>query len=103
MLSRICLIGTLLAAHVPALDAEMVGTTASGPGEYLGWIEKAGTVGVCIWMLVWFQKRNDQQNERLSSLTERALTALERNAESDRALAISIDGLKDVVQSCGRR
>lgn len=100
MFNKACLIVTLIAANAPVLAAELVAPTASGPAEYFGWIEKVGTVGVCIWMLVWFQKRNDQQNERLSSLTERALTALERNAESDRALAISIDGLKEVVQSC---
>lgn len=89
-----------LASHGIAFAADAAGIAeAPLPLEWNGWIERIGTVGVLIWMVVWFQKRNDKQQEQLQQITERALTAVERGAESDRALAAAIDRWRDRMES----
>lgn len=95
----------LLVSRVAGMAADV---GAGGPvvsmagADWVSWIEKAGTVGVCIWMLVWFQRRNDTQHAELAKITERAIAALEHNAESDRELAQAVTGLKEVVDDFHR-
>lgn len=96
----------LLASRVAgiAADGGAVSPAMSVAGaDWVSWIEKAGTVGVCIWMLVWFQRRNDSQHAELSKFTERAIAALEHNAECNRELADAVRGLAEVVEGCNRR
>lgn len=81
-----------------AADGFSGSPVVSTPGaEWVSWIEKVGTVGVCIWMLVWFQRRNDSQHAELAKITERAISALEHNAKSDLELAQAVTGLKEVI------
>ncbi len=97
----------LLASRMAGLAADdtLVASQVLTPSsaDWVGWIEKAGTVGVCIWMLVWFQRRNDSQHQELTKITERAIAALEHNDEAGRELAEAINGLKEVVEYCNRR
>lgn len=87
-----------------AADDTLAVTQLMTPGgaDWVSWIEKAGTIGVCVWMLVWFQRRSDTQHAELARITERAVAALENNAESDRDLAQAVNGLKEVVEYCRR-
>lgn len=102
ILASVVSILILLASRMVGMAADdtMAATQfmSAGGADWVGWVEKAGTVGVCIWMLVWFQRRNDTQHAELARITERAITALEHNAESDRELAQAVTGLKEVVE-----
>ncbi len=90
-------------AGMAADDTLAVGQMmVQGGADWVNWIEKAGTIGVCVWMLVWFQRRSDTQHAELARITERAVAALEHNAESDRELAQAVNGLKEVVEYCRR-
>lgn len=108
MLASLVAVIVLLTSRVIGLaaDATTLGQMAMPPTsmvDWVGWVEKAGTVGVCIWMLVWFQRRNDTQHAELAKITERAIQALEHNAESDRELADAVRGLGEVVDGANRR
>lgn len=71
-------IATGLTQFLPELMAQ-----ALPPGtEWVSLIEKAGTVGVLVWMVVWFQKRMDQSNERVVELTRTSFDSLKTLSES---------------------
>lgn len=101
ILASVVSIIILLASRMVGMAADdtLAATQFSAGGaDWAGILEKVGTVGVCIWMLVWFKGRNDTQHAELVRITERAITALEHNAESDRELAQAVTGLKEVVE-----
>jgi len=106
MFASLVSIVILLASRMVGLAADdtlAVGQMmVQGGADWVNWIEKAGTIGVCVWMLVWFQRRSDTQHAELARITERAVAALEHNAESDRELAQAVNGLKEVVEYCRR-
>lgn len=90
-LASIMAAAVLLATKVTTAAAGVAPMLGEGAAGFdLGWIEKVGTVGVCIWMLVWFQRRNEDQRKELVNLTERAITALEKNSESMREVAAAV-------------
>lgn len=78
--------------------------SASNPLDWLGLIKDAGAVGICVWLLFYFQGRSKEDKadlkalaERHMQITERAVTALEKNAEGYRELAMSIQHLSERI------
>lgn len=68
-------------------------THAPNPMDWLGLVKDAGAVGVLVWMVFYFQARAKEDKTDLKNLTERAISALEKNAEGNRELAVSIEKL----------
>ena len=74
--------------------AGQVGTLASpNPIDWMNWVEKAGTIGVCIWMLVWFQKRSDTDKQELMKLATQSISAVAEFKDAMNDLKGSIDKL----------
>ena len=71
--------------------------------DFGAWLEKGGILGFAMWMIYWFQRRTDQQTATLQTVTERAIAAVEKGADSDRELAAAVRDLRDVVHACNKR
>lgn len=67
--------------------------------RWIAWIEKAGTVGVCIWMLFWFQTQTDRQHRELMTVTQQVVSAMQADAVSKSELASAVRGLQFIVES----
>ena len=70
------------AAAVPAVD------------WVLPALEKAGTVGVCLWIIWYFQKRTDANQAKLTEIAERSLVLQERTNETIRDFAHAIRSMR---------
>jgi hypothetical protein len=84
--------------------ADTASPSPSNPLDWLGLIKDAGAVGICVWLLFYFQGRSKEDKQDLKSLaerhmqiTERAVSALEKNAEGYRELAMSIQHLSERI------
>ena len=55
-------IATLAAFTAYAADSSLM--QAPGSFDWFGLVKDAGAVGICVWMLVWFQRRSDAQRYR---------------------------------------
>ena len=67
-------------------------------------LEKGGTIGALVWVVLIFKKRTEDQDARLSKLDdlqqkmlERSLMAVEKASESDRALSESNKNLAESI------
>jgi hypothetical protein len=94
-------IATLAAFTAYASDSTMA--QASGSFDWFGLVKDAGAVGICVWMLVWFQRRSDVQHSELAHITDRAITAVEHNADANRDLAQAVRELRESVYQCPRK
>ena len=65
----------------------------ANPVDWMNWVEKAGTIGVCIWMLVWFQKRSDTDKQELMKLATQSISAVAEFKDAMNDLKGSIDKL----------
>lgn len=83
MASLLVLLGILGVAGI-AYGQGTAGVTAAAPS--LDWVmpalEKAGTVGVCLWIIFYFQKRTDANQAKLTELAERGLVLQERTNQA---------------------
>ena len=87
----------VLASNVAAHAAEF----AAADATVVSWpslLEKAGTVGVLVWMVVWFQKRMESKDNVVQTLTENALTAIHKLADSQVEMAKSLDKLSASIR-----
>jgi hypothetical protein len=88
----------VLASNVAAHAADVVPPSS----DSLSWpslLEKAGTVGVLVWMVVWFQKRMEAKDGVVQTLTENALTAIHKLADSQVEMAKSLDKLSEAIRN----
>jgi hypothetical protein len=88
-------IATLAAFTAYAADSSLM--QAPGSFDWFGLVKDAGAVGICVWMLVWFQRRSDAQHLELAHITDRAITAVEHNADANRDLAQAVRELRESV------
>lgn len=87
----------VLASNVAAHAADMPSHDVAN----VSWpmlLEKAGTVGVLVWMVVWFQKRMEAKDNVVQVLTENALTAIHKLADSQTDMARSLDKLGEAIR-----
>lgn len=76
-----------------------VGETAAAAG--VNWhdiLEKSGTIGVLVWIVVYFQRQTEKNQGQIVALTERAISALEKSGEANHQLADSIDKLRESIR-----
>lgn len=86
----------LLAAGMVSYGQAAAATTAAAPA--VDWVmpalEKAGTVGVCLWIIWYFQKRTDANQAKLSDIAERSLVLQERTTETIRDFAHALRSMR---------
>lgn len=89
-------IALLAASNVFAATLSQVAPVVTGaPFDVGAYVEKLGVLGFAVWMLFYFQARAKEDKQDLKNLTERAISALEKNAEGNRELAVSIQNLSN--------
>lgn len=93
------LIASILAAIFSGSTAAIAGAEQAigGTGQFQ-WgdiIEKGGTIGVLVWVVMMFKSRSEEQDKRNDNVTDRALNALEKSADANKGLAESIDKLRE--------
>lgn len=57
-------------------------------------VEKAGTIGVLVWMVVWFQKRLEAKDAVVQQITQDLIKAVDNLADAQREVAKSITNLQ---------
>ena len=86
----------LLAAGMVSYGQAAAAATAAAPA--VDWVmpalEKAGTVGVCLWIIWYFQKRTDANQAKLSDIAERSLVLQERTNETIRDFAHALRSVR---------
>jgi membrane protein implicated in regulation of membrane protease activity len=98
-------------AYGQAAVAVSAGSSAAPAVDWvLPALEKAGTVGVCLWIIWYFQKRTDANQAKLTEIAERSLVLQERTNETIRDFAHAIRSMRcfahnpgDVRDSLGDR
>lgn len=95
--------------------ASVAASAGSAAAPAVDWVlpalEKAGTVGVCLWIIWYFQKRTDANQAKLTEIAERSLVLQERTNETIRDFAHAIRSMRcfahnpagDVRDSLGER
>lgn len=72
--------------------------TAAAAAPSVDWVlpalEKAGTVGVCLWIIWYFQRRTDANQAKLTEIAERSLVLQERTNETIRDFAHAIRSMR---------
>lgn len=63
-------------------------------GADWAWLKDAGTIGVLIWMVVWFQKRLEAKDLAVQQLTTDLIKAVDKLADSQSAVAKAIAELR---------
>ena len=56
-------------------------------------IEKAGTIGVLVWMVVWFQRRLEAKDAVVQQITQDLIKAVDKLADAQQEVAKSISNL----------
>lgn len=77
-----------------ALAAGVPGESHALPVDWATIIEKAGTIGVLIWMVVWFQKRLEAKDAVVQTITQDLIKAVDKLADAQQEVARSISNLK---------
>lgn len=98
-------VALLAASNVFAATMAQAATPVNGnPFDIGTWVEKLGTVGFAIWMVLHFQKRSKEDKDDLKELAKSnmdiakaSVAALEKNAEGYRELAMSIQHLSERI------
>lgn len=84
----------IFATKFAAMAASAATETAAAATDWPALIEKAGTVGVLIWMVVWFQKRLEAKDLVVQQITQDLIKAVDRLADSQNTLAKAVTDLR---------
>jgi hypothetical protein len=92
------LVGIASVAGLAYGQVGSVATAAAAASPSVDWVlpalEKAGTVGVCLWIIWYFQKRTDANQAKLTEIAERSLVLQERTNETIRDFAHAIRSMR---------
>ena len=78
--------------------AAQAASTVEGVSSGTDWpqlLEKAGTVGVLIWMVVWFQRRLEAKDAMVQDMTTNLIKAVDKLADAQNEVARSISKLNE--------
>lgn len=81
---------TKFVAHAADATTSLASTSTDWPAL----LEKAGTIGVLIWMVMWFQKRLEAKDTVVQQITQDLIKAVDKLADSQIALAKSVTELR---------
>ena len=76
-----------------AAAPEVANTLLNSTGDW-AWLKDAGTIGVLIWMVVWFQKRLEAKDLVVQQITMDLIKAVDKLADSQNALAKAVIDLR---------
>jgi hypothetical protein len=94
------IIASILATLMVGASQAVAGASEAAPVAGVNWhdiVEKSGTIGVLVWIVVYFQRQTERNQGQIMALTERAVTALERSGEANSKLADSIERLRETM------
>jgi len=95
------LIASILASLFVGASQAVAGVSDAAVNAGVDWhaiVEKSGTVGVLVWIVVYFQRQTEKSQGQIVALTERAIGALEKSGEANHQLADSIDKLRESIR-----
>lgn len=87
----VVIFATKFAAMAASAATDAVTTNAP---DWPALIEKAGTVGVLIWMVVWFQRRLEAKDLVVQQITQDLIKAVDNLADSQNTLAKAVTDLR---------
>lgn len=80
-------------------------TAAAAADPVLFWIqlaEKAGTVGICIWIIVWLQRRQEALTNQIAGMNKETTEVVKQNAQSYAGVRDAIERNTQVLERCAR-
>lgn len=95
------LIASILASLFVGASQAVAGVSDVAVNAGVDWhaiIEKSGTIGVLVWIVVYFQRQTEKNQTQITGLAERAIGALEKSSEANHQLADSIDKLRESIR-----
>lgn len=98
------ILSAIFAGTTSAIAAAEQAAAANGAFPWGNILEKGGTIGALVWVVLIFKKRSEEQDsrndkleERLEKLMERSIVAIEKGSDAEKVLGESNKSLAEAV------
>lgn len=88
------LVGVPKLIATTAIGASAPDIVQAATGADWMWLKDAGTVGVLMWMVVWFQNGSQKKDDRIYELTTNVVKSIDKMADAIASLSAALAKLE---------
>jgi len=66
-------------------------------------LKEAGTIGACVWFILWLQKRLEAMTAQVAEMNTRMSSVIQQNSENLTTVKLALERNNNVIERCSRK